>query len=210
MSYTVCPSCGQKALIVASRCPRCGLAFEEQFFGRSLSTARARRPSIGLLIAGVMATLLLANALIQRLTVARPVTPTVAPPAAAQAPPAATPPKPQQEPAVAAAESIGTAPLLGVTSDAEAQVPDTVTSNAPSAMAEPAGTVATQRRYASTWMNVRADRRNTALVLRVLHPGELVQVDSLRQGWYRVVSDGQPPGYVDWRLLDDAPSAATP
>ncbi len=64
-----------------------------------------------------------------------------------------------------------------------------------------------QRRYANTWMNVRADRSNTAPVVRVLRPGEEVQVDLLKQGWYRVVSDSQALGYADQRYLDTMPPA---
>jgi hypothetical protein len=81
---------------------------------------------------------------------------------------------------------------------------------APIPAAEPAGTAAGERRYANTWANIRADRRNTAPVLRILHPGEAVLVDSLAQGWYRVVTDPQALGYVDRRFLDATPPAATP
>lgn len=62
--------------------------------------------------------------------------------------------------------------------------------------------------YATTWMNVRADRNNTATVIRILHPGEEVLVDLLEQGWYRVVTDGQATGHVDRRLLDTSPPPA--
>jgi SH3-like domain-containing protein len=76
---------------------------------------------------------------------------------------------------------------------------------APAPTPEPLGTVAAQRRYASTWTNVRADRSNTAPVIRILRPGEVVQVDSLKQGWYRLVTDEQATGYVDQRYLDTLP-----
>ena len=57
-------------------------------------------------------------------------------------------------------------------------------------------------------MNVRADRSNTAAVIRILRPGEEVLVDLLKQGWYRVVTDSQALGYVDQRYLDTVPPAA--
>jgi hypothetical protein len=59
-------------------------------------------------------------------------------------------------------------------------------------------------------MNVRADRSSTAPVIRILHPGEVILVDSLKQGWYRVVSDLQGLGYVDRRYLDTSPPVASP
>jgi uncharacterized protein YgiM (DUF1202 family) len=83
-----------------------------------------------------------------------------------------------------------------------------VTAPAPATLALSEGGDA--RRYATTWINVRATRRNSSPVLRVLRPGEAVQVDSLAQGWYRVVSVGGEPGYVDRRLLDSAPGTASP
>jgi uncharacterized protein YgiM (DUF1202 family) len=67
-----------------------------------------------------------------------------------------------------------------------------------------------KRLYSSTWLNLRAERRNSSPVLRILHPGEPVRVDSLSQGWYRVVSDGNQPGWVDRRLLDSLPPPAQP
>ena len=57
-------------------------------------------------------------------------------------------------------------------------------------------------------MNVRAQRSNTAAVIRVLRPGEMVLVDLPEKGWYRVVTDTQTIGYVDRRLLDTLPPAA--
>jgi hypothetical protein len=52
------------------------------------------------------------------------------------------------------------------------------------------------RRYASTWVNVRQGRGRDAPTVRVLEPGDAVLVDSLDQGWYRVLIDGQPIGYA--------------
>jgi uncharacterized protein YgiM (DUF1202 family) len=76
---------------------------------------------------------------------------------------------------------------------------------APTAPPEPVRIDAAHQRYAQVWANVRAERRNTAPVLRVLHPGEVVAVDSLQQGWYRVVTDQQAVGYVDQHYLDTLP-----
>jgi uncharacterized protein YgiM (DUF1202 family) len=62
-----------------------------------------------------------------------------------------------------------------------------------------------RQRYAQVWANLRAEPSNTATVLLVLHPGEVVAVDSLQQGWYRVVTDQQAVGYVAQQYLDTLP-----
>ena len=208
MSYTICSSCGQKALRVATRCPRCGLAFEEQFLSRARSTPKPRRAPLVLLIIGVVVALLGANALMRRLTIASQRSPPVAPPGSAVIPAPATDtrPTPRREIPSARIESPGPAPLPRVPVDSPASAPRIVELPAPA----PVDRITTQRRYASTWMNVRAGRSKTAAVLRILSPGEAVQTDSLVRGWYRVVSDRLPPGYVDRRLLNDAHTPASP
>ena len=56
MAYVNCPKCNQKALSVATRCPRCGEAFEAGFFAPPPPTPR-RVPRIVLLAAGVIGVL---------------------------------------------------------------------------------------------------------------------------------------------------------
>jgi uncharacterized protein YgiM (DUF1202 family) len=75
---------------------------------------------------------------------------------------------------------------------------------APTAQAEPVSIDVALQRIAQVWANVRAERSNTAAIVRVLNPGEVVAVDSLQQGWYRVVTD-QGVGYVDQHYLDTLP-----
>ncbi|HEY7682345.1 MAG TPA: SH3 domain-containing protein [Gemmatimonadales bacterium] len=81
---------------------------------------------------------------------------------------------------------------------------DTAGPVAPTAPPEPVSIDASRQRIAQVWANVRAERSNTAPVVRVLHPGEVVAVDSLQQGWFRVVTD-QGMGYVDQHYLDTLP-----
>jgi hypothetical protein len=69
---------------------------------------------------------------------------------------------------------------------------------------------ATVRRYTTTWVNVRAGRSNTAPVIRILRPRQMVLVGSLEQGWYRVMNDRQAPGFVDGRYLNAVPPAVPP
>jgi ribosomal protein L37E len=50
------------------------------------------------------------------------------------------------------------------------------------------------KRFARTWVNVRSARGRVAPAVRVLNPGDAVQVDSLSRGWYRVLIDGRAAG----------------
>jgi hypothetical protein len=205
MSYLICPKCGQKALEVATRCPHCGLAFETQFFQHPPVGSKSRRKPVIYLIAGAVVIALAANELRERYSV---VPPDVSPRAIVPAPRPEPRPQAPKDSITASGESHSNATPVPV----PAPVPPapTVESAAPappSPAAEPTGTVATQRLYASTWMNIRAGRSSSAPVLRILRPGEAVMVDLLEQGWYRVVTDGRGLGYVDRRLLEESPPA---
>ncbi|MGH7703190.1 MAG: SH3 domain-containing protein [Gemmatimonadales bacterium] len=122
------------------------------------------------------------------------------------------PPRPP-EPVV---ESV---PVRLAPAEAEPQVPPAATAPAPDsarspapapattpiAAAEPAGPGQPERRFANTWVNLRAGRGNASPVVRILRPGDPVLVDSLRLGWYRVVAGGETVGYVDRSFLDRTP-----
>jgi hypothetical protein len=47
-----------------------------------------------------------------------------------------------------------------------------------------------------TWANIRQSRARSSPTVGRLEPGDSVMVDSLRRGWYRVLMDGRPVGYV--------------
>ena len=83
---------------------------------------------------------------------------------------------------------------------------DTAPSITPPAAALPAGTPL--ERYARTWVNLRDGRSGAAAAVRTLRPGERVLVDSLADGWYRVIVDGRTEGYVDRSYVDEAPPAS--
>jgi len=65
-------------------------------------------------------------------------------------------------------------------------------------------------RWARTWVNVRANRSGSSDAVRILNPGEQVGVDSLGRGWFRVLIDGVPVGYVDRSFLAMAPPDSLP
>lgn len=211
MSYTVCPNCGQKALTVATRCPGCGAPIEAQFLRHSRTAPKEKQLPRGLLIGGVVILLLGGNAAWQliRMRRASAVRPVVSAPASV----VQSAPESRAEPELPAVESPGAGLRAPVDSPgpALAPVPDTnLTMPSARAPRDTAGPLTANRWYASTWMNVRAGRSGSAPVVRVLRPGEVVQVDSLSQGWYRLVSGPEPLGYVDRRLLDSSPPTISP
>jgi hypothetical protein len=99
-------------------------------------------------------------------------------------------------PSVAQALPLDTTPVI----ESRPEPAPVVISDSAPAAAPPAG--AQLQRYARTWVSIREGRSDSAPAVRTLEPGEAVLVDSLSQGWYRVVADGQPVGYVDGGYLD--------
>ena len=200
MSYLHCTNCGQKALSVATRCPHCGVSFEARLSRHPEAASRRKGIPLGLIIAGAVVTVLVVIVVRPKFRIAPPVPPPATPTVTAR------PSQPQapRESLVAKAESVRAVPRTPPQSPSQSQSPAPTTGRpvAPTPAAMPVSPVGVQRRYASTWMNVRADKSNTAQVVQTLHPGDSVFVDLLEQGWYRVVTDGQPIGYVDWRYLD--------
>lgn len=215
MSSLTCTNCGQKAPDTATRCQHCGRAF-----GRAPERPEdsgSRRPSIpvAVLLAGAALIILAAYQMWPRFNVAPPGAPPETPTVAAP-PPAPTPtPKesraaPVESVRVAPVESVRPVPPSPSQAPRESRPPvaDTAGPVAPTAPREPVSIDVARQRYAQVWANLRAERSNTAPVLRVLHPGEVVAVDSLQQGWYRVVTDQQDVGYVDQQYLDTLPPSA--
>jgi len=199
MSYIQCPQCGQKALSVASQCPRCQTPLEAPSSPR-------RRPIPPWVIVGAAAAVLFVVAGISRqlqVTVGNPSVPTAVPPSAPV--PAAkpvtviSPPAPSESLRPAVADS----PATAVT-PAPAPPPT------PPPAAPPRHSETGERRYASTWVNVRAGPSGKAPIVRILQPGESIQVDSLREGWYQVLANGGPGGYVDGGLVGRDRPAQSP
>jgi len=203
MSYLTCTNCGQKTPGEPSKCPHCGRPFGRPAQRAEGSGSRRRSISVAVLLASAALIIIAAHELWPRLTVA----PSAAP---RETPTVSTPPQP---PAPASRQS-GAAPVESVravlpspsrpAAESRPPVGDTAGPVAPTAPPEPVSIDAAHQRFAQVWANVRAERSNTAPVLRVLRPGEVVAVDSLQQGWYRVVTD-QVVGYVDQHYLDTLP-----
>jgi hypothetical protein len=169
-----CPKCGHVALSVATRCPRCGAAFDANYFKHELPAPRYRRSTTLILLLVAVLVVVLAN-LARRLPGTRPT---------------------------------ARAPVATVDSSQPSPNPVSIATAAPkpAPSAPPTPTDAIYlRRYARTWSNIRSGRSPRASVLRVARPGEPIVVDSLEGGWYRVVSDAGPVGYVDRDLLTSTP-----
>lgn len=218
MSDISCPKCGHTALSIATRCPQCGHPFESRLWQSPVSAAGRRRIPARLVVAGVVIVLVVVG-VAQR----RSRGPVSYAPARAQASSTVSdPPPPPPLAAVRSTESVpptdpapppdSTSPAVQVAAGPE-PAPAPATMPAPSAAAPaepPAADQARERRYASTWVNVRAGRSGSAPVVQILKPGEAVSVDSLRQGWYRVMNGGQPLGYVDRSLVGQDPETGSP
>lgn len=205
MTDQLCPSCGKAALSVATRCPRCGQVFELRY-DRHIDPKpiRPRVPGPALIVIAVI-TVLGAN-LLWRSGRSSP-RPAAKPPAGAPAPAAATQaastppaPPPLARADSAAPKAANRAPQARAVDSAAVAKPVVRPTPRP---VEPSPVGGSEQRFATTWINVRAVRSSKARVVRVLKPGEAVQVDSLGEGWYKVVSG--ETGYADRRLLATRP-----
>ncbi len=212
MSYLQCPYCGQKALSVATRCPHCGRAFESRFWQQQGTPGSHRRVPRGVVVAAVLGALVILGLIRREVEANRSARP--GPPGAVVIDTALPPPPPARV-TTPARESVAPAvtpaarepaPPVAVRRppDTSRAAPVRVPVPAP-APAPPPTTGRTERRYATTWVNIRASRSGASAVVRVLKPGESVMVDSLRMGWYRAVVDGRTLGYVDQRLVGASP-----
>ena len=209
----ICPSCGKSALPVATRCPGCGCAFELRYDRPAVDASPSRK---GLFTAGALAIIALlgANGLRQWGATDRSETHLAgmsAPPKSAPAPAPVVAAQPDST--VTRAERTAPPPAATVAVAASSQPPAKPAAVVAAPKAPVARTPAPSRidrassqgiaRYASTWINVRSARSAQAPVVRVLKPGEAVQVDSLAEGWYQVVTADAVQGYADRRLLSD-------
>jgi len=189
MSYLECPKCGQKALSVATQCPRCHTPFE----GHSAP----RRPPTppGLIIGVAVAILIIVGGVARRVEIAADY---MVPPAKAPA----RAPRPPAESVAVTSPPAASHSLRPATADS-ARTPALPAPTTPPASPRPSNQSPTgEHRYARTWVNVRSGPSGKAPIVRILQPGESVQVDSLRDGWYQVLANGGPGGYVDGNLVD--------
>ena len=66
---------------------------------------------------------------------------------------------------------------------------------------DPRGAGPAQPRWTSTWVNVRERPSNQSAVVRVLNPGERVEVESPNRSWSLIYVGGRPVGYLSVSLL---------
>jgi uncharacterized protein YgiM (DUF1202 family) len=186
MSYVECPECGQKALSVATRCPRCGYNYPPQPIHRrgsesELARLRPLLPIASIIVAGVVLVVVIAR---------------WAGSATSVAPSAGAP--------------VDTVPTAGSAREVQPTPVAAADSEVSAVAVAPAPPGAPVKRYARTWVNVRGGRTLDTPSIRVLNPGEAVTVDSLSRGWYRVLAGGRTLGYVHRSALDTAPASRRP
>jgi hypothetical protein len=175
-----CSECGKRALSVATRCPHCGFQFPSRPLQRAGEAHSLGRHGTKAALAGaVLAAIVVAAILVRRSSVEAVAVSTDVP--GTIAPVQSAPPRPS-----AAVDSLDSAPAATPSS-------------------QPSGGRSV-RRYARTWVHVRGDRDRAAPSVRILNPGEGVQVDSLNRGWYRVLVNDRMIGYVHRSMLGDAPA----
>jgi len=232
MAYIECPQCGQSALDVATRCPRCGFGFAQHRLrhGERRPTERHRYP---LWIGGsilVLATVFLAGrrgGFSGGVTVPPVASGLDSEPQSVLVQTDSGAGQPDGDAPVTANSADDTTSMAGSTEGVDDAIPvaDGAVSPTPSprdtaarvVVIEPPGTPApalpappVDIRWASTWVNVRAGRSGSSEAVRVLNPGDQVGVDSLGRGWFRVLIDGVPVGYVDRSFLAMSPPDSLP
>lgn len=219
MTLINCPQCQQKVMSVASVCPKCGFSFSEQRKKDAHSTRAklcknchreiapnaqlcphcgevgpVRRPVRWLLPAGMVIVLAVAIFLIP-----------LAGGEESDDPAQLTTPEEQPPAQVEMAAPTQPAPVS----------PDSLPVTPPAVQAEvalpPADTTqVTLTRWTSNWVNVRAARDPDAEIVRVLTPGQEVEVGDLDQGWWAVYLEGETVGFVAASLILDQPPGSEP
>ncbi len=201
MALLKCPNCNQTVLSAACSCPRCGTVFNWE---------RDRYPgdkpirwwpivlgmaAVGALAFGVSRVAEQGpSADLPPMTMGTEVTPlpVVSPDTTSLV---AAPPAPRPADSVRPPARSPTAPVSA------AQPPQSRRAGLPEARRS---TVA-QTRWTSTWVNVRERPSNQSAVIRVLNPGERVEVESPNRSWSLVYLGGRPVGYLSVALLVNEP-----
>ena len=231
MALIKCPKCGQTVLSVASVCPKCGHMLlqsptpqgESGEFGACRRCGkivsrkaeaceycgypqrlrrRLRRATVGVLGLALLAT--------AAMWIPRWVRGPEPPRRIAPEPPPAVAALPETGAAAGPAIDSGavrdslppTADTIRVSPPARDDTAAAVTAPAP---APRRVTTSTLNRWTLTWANLREGPGSEYAVVRVLRPGERVQVGDAARGWWTVYRDGAVEGYVANSVLGDRP-----
>ena len=226
MPLLSCPQCGQSVSSLASACPKCSYPLREQRLQQRqmgpLITCRKclqkipsksrvcphcgvdhPRKTFAVWTAAVPIAVLLSVIVLAAVLrggaepVGQPVEPTAE----------------STEPAVTPDVPADSGPTAGP-SDSAAEVLPEVPTGTPSPVMAPRRAVVSSEpttqfavRWTSTWANLRSARSPESPVVRILDPGQRVEVGDLRAGWWAVYEAGQLVGYVANSVLQtEAPS----
>lgn len=206
MSLIDCPKCGRKVMSVASVCPHCSFSLSEHRVLEAHRSSGTRcsschqtipagatqcphclsaRPGRRPLWWAIPATLVVLVAAIALFLGRRER-------------------QPRAELAVPVQPDTSLAEQLPDSQPAES-IPSTTTPIVAQAPPAPATTPQTVTRWTSTWVNVREDRSPSSQVLRILNPGQRVDVADLQRGWWALYAGGEMIGYVARSTLHDEP-----
>lgn len=218
-SYLTCTNCGQKSPDSAGRCKNCGRAFGRAEPAPGNSGLKRDTIPVAVLLAGAAFLVFAAFKLWPAFATTPASTPAESTAVAAPRETttvATAPPTPAPKPAaVAPADTVRAATQAPARKpespppapDSVVRVRDTAatTPTPPPAEAEPVTIDVAHQRIAQVPAFLRAEPSKSGAVVRILQAGEVVTVDSLVQGWYRVVTDSQGVGYVGQQYLDTLP-----
>ena len=209
MALIDCPQCGHKVLSVASTCPKCGFSLTEQRKRDSVArraaicrhchreiaataklcphcgkTKPVSKPPPWLVPAILVVGLLIAVFFILRGGSEDPIPQPAEPVAAAESVPTTRDTTPTPPPA---AVTVPTRPQISAPA-----APQTLT------------------RWTADWANMREDRNVSSDVVRVLLPGEQIEVADLANRWWAVHVDGRRVGYISASLVVNEIPATEP
>jgi rRNA maturation protein Nop10 len=226
-----CPECGQHVLDVASSCPKCGHVLIQNpmethgwgmlrtcgrcgkhiertlaicpYCGHHVRAARlAGRVALGVAGAVVVAA---AGWGLWRAGLLGPEGQRASAPAGPVAEAAA---KPEPFPPLPRPDTPRAEPIVA-TAPGASGARDTTRPPAPPVIQAPTATLPGPRdlvrRWTREWANVRAARSMESTVVRVLPPGQAVDVREMRQGWWALHAGGTVVGYIANSLLTTNP-----
>ena len=187
MTLIDCPQCGKRVLSVASTCPKCGFSLSEQRKKDSHTT---------------------------KATLCRSCHREIAP--KSQLCPHCGEVRPSRGakpwPIVGGIGLVLLVAALLITCRARDEPPEpkslaeavATTPDSATASTTPAQLPATRTKWTVNWANVRAGPSNQDSIVRVLLPGQQVEVDDQGRAWWLVYLDGERLGFVSRSLLADS------
>ena len=182
MPLIECPECGQKVASAASVCPKCAFALSQPRWQRVQQGAVIECHNCGRTMAATVPVCLYCGV-----------------------------PHPRRRHISWPVPVVLVAVLLlvtmvgiwkGTTARSEPSTSSATTRSTPAAFVSPPAMTprttgpSTEAKWTSTWVNVREGRGANTRVVRILDPGQRIEVNNLQGRWWVVYRDGKRIGYV--------------